>query len=76
MKLDKRNATGKPLSTELLSKFRAYRRAASYLSVGQVYLYENPLLKQPRELRAEYPHASRRREKDFASAWLISILPR
>src|SRR5713101_6369760 len=76
MKLNQKNATGKPLSTELLSKISAYWRAVSYLSVGQIYLYDNPLLKKPRKLRAEYPHASRRREKDFASAWLISILPR
>jgi phosphoketolase len=25
----------------------AYWRAANYLSVGQIYLYDNPLLKQP-----------------------------
>ena len=28
----------------------AYWRAANYLSVGQIYLYDNPLLKQPLEL--------------------------
>src|SRR5260370_27776729 len=76
MKRNKKNATGKPLPTELLSKISAYWRAVSYLSVGQIYLYDPPLLKQPRKLRAEYPHASRRREKDFPSARLISILPR
>jgi len=48
----------------------------SHLSVGQIYLDDDSLLKKPRKLRAEYPHASRRREKDFASARLISILPR
>mgnify|MGYP003694434231 CR=1 FL=1 len=25
----------------------AYWRAANYLSVGQIYLYDNPLLKKP-----------------------------
>jgi phosphoketolase len=25
----------------------AYWRAANYLSVGQIYLYDNPLLKRP-----------------------------
>ncbi|MGA7326185.1 MAG: hypothetical protein WBX25_17285, partial [Rhodomicrobium sp.] len=25
----------------------AYWRAANYLSVGQIYLYDNPLLKEP-----------------------------
>jgi len=36
----------KTLSTELLHKMNAYWRAANYLSVGQIYLYDNPLLKQ------------------------------
>jgi xylulose-5-phosphate/fructose-6-phosphate phosphoketolase len=39
--------TTKPLSRELLRKMNAYWRAANYLSVGQIYLYENPLLKKP-----------------------------
>ena len=34
------------LSTELLNKMNAYWRAANYLSVGQIYLYDNPLLKE------------------------------
>ena len=25
----------------------AYRQAANYLSVGQIYLYDNPLLRKP-----------------------------
>ena len=36
-----------PLSEELLSRMDAYWRAANYLSVGQLYLYDNPLLKRP-----------------------------
>lgn len=35
------------LSPELLQKINAYWRAANYLSVGQMYLYDNPLLKEP-----------------------------
>ncbi len=35
------------LSPELLHKVDAYWRAANYLSVGQLYLRENPLLKEP-----------------------------
>lgn len=35
------------LSRELLEKMDAYWRAANYLSVGQIYLYDNPLLKKP-----------------------------
>ncbi len=37
----------KTLSPELLHKMDAYWRAANYLSVGQLYLYDNPLLKRP-----------------------------
>jgi xylulose-5-phosphate/fructose-6-phosphate phosphoketolase len=36
-----------PLSLEELSKMNAYWRAANYLSVGQIYLYDNPLLLEP-----------------------------
>ncbi len=36
-----------PLSADLLHKIDAYWRAANYLSVGQIYLYDNPLLKTP-----------------------------
>ena len=35
------------LSDELLKKIDAYWRAANYLSVGQIYLYDNPLLRKP-----------------------------
>ena len=40
----------KPLSSELLQKMNAYWRAANYLSVGQIYLFDNPLLKEPLKL--------------------------
>jgi xylulose-5-phosphate/fructose-6-phosphate phosphoketolase len=36
-----------PLSPEQLRKIDAYWRAGNYLSVGQIYLYDNPLLKKP-----------------------------
>ena len=36
-----------PLSEEELRKMHAYWRAANYLSVGQIYLYANPLLHEP-----------------------------
>lgn len=35
------------LTAEELRKMNAYWRAANYLSVGQIYLYDNPLLKKP-----------------------------
>lgn len=40
----------KPLSNEDLRKLNAYWRAANYLSVGQIYLLDNPLLKEPLKL--------------------------
>ena len=39
--------TTNTLSPDLLRKMNAYWRAANYLSVGQIYLYDNPLLKRP-----------------------------
>ena len=42
--------TEKPLSPDLLRKMNAYWRAANYLSAGQIYLYDNPLLKRPLQL--------------------------
>ena len=35
------------LTPDLLHKMDAYWRAANYLSVGQLYLYDNPLLREP-----------------------------
>ena len=41
------NKPGTALSPDFLRKMDAYWRAANYLSVGQIYLYDNPLLKRP-----------------------------
>jgi xylulose-5-phosphate/fructose-6-phosphate phosphoketolase len=49
------NLTDKPLSPDLLRKMDAYWRAANYLSVGQIYLYDNPLLKKPLTLEHVKP---------------------
>jgi len=38
------------LSLDVARKMDAYWRAANYVSVGQIYLYDNPLLKRPLEL--------------------------
>ena len=35
------------LTPKLLERMDAYFRAANYLSVGQIYLYDNPLLRRP-----------------------------
>jgi xylulose-5-phosphate/fructose-6-phosphate phosphoketolase len=36
-----------PLAPDLLERMNAYWRAANYLSVGQIYLRDNPLLRRP-----------------------------
>ena len=40
-------ATAQPLASDELRLLDAYWRAANYLSVGQVYLLDNPLLREP-----------------------------
>ena len=49
---DTKNLTTKTntLTPELLHRMNAYWRAANYLSAGQIYLYDNPLLKEPLKL--------------------------
>ena len=44
-----------PLSADLLRKMNAYWHAANYLSVGQIYLLDNPLLKEPLQLKHVKP---------------------
>jgi len=41
----------RPLSADLLDRMQRYWQAANYLTIGQIYLQENPLLREP--LRAE-----------------------
>jgi xylulose-5-phosphate/fructose-6-phosphate phosphoketolase len=48
-------ASNQPLSPEQLQKVHAYWRAANYLSVGQIYLYANPLLREPLQLKHVKP---------------------
>jgi xylulose-5-phosphate/fructose-6-phosphate phosphoketolase len=47
MKSKKAKPTIQPLSSDELRKMDAYWRAANYLSVGQLYLLDNPLLREP-----------------------------
>src|SRR5579885_2483349 len=49
---DTRAAASGPLPAEELRKMDAYWRALNYLSVGQIYLMDNPLLREP--LRREH----------------------
>ncbi len=41
------NKTDMPLSPEAYQRINAYWRAANYLSVAQIYLRDNPLLREP-----------------------------
>ena len=43
------------LAAEELRKMHAYWRAANYLSVGQIYLMDNPLLKEPLKIEHVKP---------------------
>jgi xylulose-5-phosphate/fructose-6-phosphate phosphoketolase len=49
---DVQQVSQNPLATEEVRKIDAYWRAANYLSVGQIYLFDNPLLTEP--LQAEH----------------------
>jgi xylulose-5-phosphate/fructose-6-phosphate phosphoketolase len=42
---------GQVLSAEELERINSYWHAANYLSVGQIYLLDNPLLKEPLQLK-------------------------
>ena len=44
---DEMTSTHRRVFPDLLRKMDAYWRAANYLSVGQIYLWDNPLLREP-----------------------------
>jgi len=50
MEADNKVVQKSSLNQETLKKMDAYWRAANYLSVGQIYLYDNPLLKEELKL--------------------------
>ena len=54
------------LSERELHQIDAYWRAANYLTVGQIYLLDNPLLREP--LRID-------RSRGLCLAWLPSSSP-
>ena len=51
MKANTKRSHHSTVTPALLEKMDAYWRAANYLSVGQIYLYDNPLLRQPLGLK-------------------------
>ncbi len=46
-----------PLCDEMLTKMDAWWRAANYLAAGQLYLLDNPLLREP--LKREHVKAQK-----------------
>jgi xylulose-5-phosphate/fructose-6-phosphate phosphoketolase len=44
-----------PITPEEVRRMNAYWRAANYLSVGQIYLFDNPLLREPLKLEHVKP---------------------
>src|SRR5277367_726832 len=52
---DEPNSQTEPLEPEQLRLLNAWWRAANYLSVGQVYLLANPLLRQPLKMEDTKP---------------------
>src|SRR6202034_4039441 len=51
----KLSPSNQPLSADELRRMDAYWRAANYLSVGQIYLLENPLLREPLKIEHVKP---------------------
>jgi xylulose-5-phosphate/fructose-6-phosphate phosphoketolase len=45
--VNKHGISDQPLSRDEMRKVDAYWRAANYISVWQIYLYANPLLREP-----------------------------
>ena len=45
--MEERKTAAHPLSEDDLRRMHAYWRAANYLTVGQIYLKDNPLLERP-----------------------------
>ena len=52
---DDRLTAASPLSDDLLRRIDAYWRAANYVSVGQIYLMDNPLLREPLKVEHTKP---------------------
>src|ERR1019366_2037257 len=48
-----------PLSPEMLDKMNRYWRAANYLCIGQIYLFDNPLLRLAAQGRADQAKVAR-----------------
>jgi len=69
-------AAAGPLSAEELRRMHAYWRAANYLSVGQIYLMDNPLLKEPLQLKHVKPRLLGHWGTTCAPAGFGAVAPR
>ena len=49
--MDTLQQAANPLSPDELNLIHSWWRAANYLSIGQIYLLDNPLLKEPLKLK-------------------------
>ncbi|HET7115138.1 MAG TPA: phosphoketolase family protein [Hanamia sp.] len=47
MEIQPKETVNEQITQNLLQKMNSYWRAANYLSVGQIYLHDNPLMKEP-----------------------------
>lgn len=67
------------ISPVLLAKMDAYWRAANYVSVGQIYLYDNLLLREPLKLAHVKPlvvgHRGTTPGQNFRFAERLNLLP-
>ena len=54
-----------PLCDEMLTKMNAWWRAANYLAAGQLYLLDNPLLREP--LKREHVKAQNSRSLGYSA---------
>jgi len=72
----------RPLMAEEARRMDAYWRAANYLSVGQIYLYDNPLLREPLKLDHVKPPLlghwglSAANVMVWAKRWLVAEAPK
>src|SRR5207248_2677396 len=65
----------KPLSTEELRRTDAYWRACNYLSLGMIYLLDNPLLAEPLRPAYQEPAAGTLGIKPWTVVYLCSPEP-
>ncbi len=74
MRTDNLTAAEGPLAREDLELLDAYWRAANCLSVGQIYLLDKPLLREPLRLEHIKRRPSARRGRAGGHRWIRRLL--